>query len=64
MKIRFESSLAKNLYIEVSALANMKNLDRPYISTAYIWKIWQKVYKANCGCTRYMVWLNEGRSTD
>ncbi len=64
MKIRFESGLAKNLYIEVSALADMRKLDRPYISTDYIWKIWQKVYKANCGCTRYILRPEDGLSSD
>ena len=54
-QIRFESKFAKQLYIEVSAVCDMKKINRPYISQAYIWRVWQKVYKHNCGCTRYYI---------
>ncbi|MCR5773913.1 MAG: hypothetical protein K6G42_02390 [Lachnospiraceae bacterium] len=52
-KIRFESELAKELYMEVSALADTKKIDRPYITVPYIWKIWKKVYRSNFGSTRH-----------
>ena len=57
-KIKFESNLAKQLYIEVSALQDMKKVNRAYISQEYIWKVWQKVYKNYCGCTRYFINLD------
>ncbi len=52
-KIRFESDLTRQLYLEVSALANMKKIDRPYISLNYIWKVWKKVYRSNFGSTKH-----------
>ncbi|MCR5778723.1 MAG: hypothetical protein K6G84_15090 [Lachnospiraceae bacterium] len=51
--IRFESEMAHELYIEVSAIADTSKIRRKYISNNYIWKLWQKVYKSRCGCTRY-----------
>ena len=54
MKIRFESDLAKELYMEVSALADMKKVDRSYISLSYIWKVWRKVYRLRFGSTRHI----------
>ncbi|MCR5527445.1 MAG: hypothetical protein K6F39_08715 [Lachnospiraceae bacterium] len=51
--IKFESELAHELYIEVSAIADTSKLRRKFITKDYIWKIWQKVYKSRCGCTRY-----------
>ena len=53
-KIRFESELAKELYTEVSALADMKKIDRQYISLSYIWKVWRKVYRMRFGVTRHV----------
>ncbi len=53
--IRFESEFAHKLYIEVSAVADVSQIRRKYISSQYIWKIWQKVYKAHCGCTRHFL---------
>lgn len=55
MKIQFENAFAKQLYLEISGIANMKKINRSYISTEYIWAVWQKVYKSNFGCTRYIV---------
>jgi hypothetical protein len=52
--IRFESDLAKELYMEVSALADMKKVDRSYISLSYIWKVWRKVYRLRFGSTRHV----------
>ncbi|MBQ9442735.1 MAG: hypothetical protein K6E90_05935 [Lachnospiraceae bacterium] len=63
-KIRFESDLAKELYLEVSALADMKKIDRPYISLAYIWKVWQKVYRMSFGSTRHVYMPGEFRQKD
>ena len=40
--IRFESDLAEKLYLEVSALADVSQIRRSFISSQYIWKIWQK----------------------
>ena len=52
--IRFESDLAKELYTEVSALADMKKIDRSYISLSYIWNVWKKVYRMSFGSTRHV----------
>ena len=52
--IKFESDLAKELYSEVSALADMKKVNRSYISTAYIWKVWRKVYRMSFGSTKHI----------
>lgn len=54
-RIKFENSFAKQLYIEISGIQDMKSIDRSYISQEYIWEVWQKVYKANFGCTKYML---------
>jgi len=60
-EIQFESPLAKQLYLEVSGMQeNMRKIDRKYISTQYIWTVWQKVYKEHCGCTSYTVHYNNG----
>ena len=40
--------------MEVSALADMKKVDRPYISVSYIWKVWRKVYRMSFGSTRHI----------
>ncbi|MCR4890836.1 MAG: hypothetical protein K5989_01425 [Lachnospiraceae bacterium] len=53
MKVQFESELAHLLYLEVSSLADVSKIKRTYISNKFIWKLWQRVYKTNCGCTRY-----------
>ena len=53
-KIRFDSELTKQLYTEVSALADTKKIDREYITRPYIWKIWKKVYRSNFGSTRHV----------
>lgn len=55
MDREFESDLARKLYIEVSALMDVRRIRRRYISQEYIWKLWKKVYKSNCGCTRFFV---------
>lgn len=60
-KITFESDLAKELYMEVSALADMKTVDRPYITLSYIWKVWQKVYRMSFGSTRHVYMPGELR---
>lgn len=59
--MKFENVFAKQLYLEVSAIQDMTKIDRSYISLSYIWKVWQKVYKGNYGCTRYII-KNEGKS--
>ncbi|MBQ7463540.1 MAG: hypothetical protein IJS86_01625 [Lachnospiraceae bacterium] len=58
--IRFDSDFTKQLYTEVSALQDMKKIDRPFISRKYIWAVWQKVYKAHFGCTRHFLLPDEG----
>lgn len=63
-KIKFESDLAKELYIEVSALADMKRVDKPYISESYIWKVWQKVYRMSFGSTRHIFMPGELTGSD
>ncbi len=63
-KIEFESDLAKELYMEVSALADMKKVDRPYISLAYIWKVWKKVYRMSFGSTRHVFMPGELRGKE
>lgn len=58
-EIRFDSDFTKQLYTEVSALQDMKKIDRPFISRKYIWAVWQKVYKAHFGCTRHFLLPDE-----
>ena len=53
--IKFENDFARQLYFEVSGIQDMKKINRSYISQDYIWKVWQRVYKHNYGCTRYFV---------
>ncbi len=60
-KIRFDSAFTKQLYLEVSAIQNMKSINRPFISRSYMWAVWQKVYKANFGCTRHFLLPEEYR---
>ncbi|MBO4375120.1 MAG: hypothetical protein J5829_08460 [Lachnospiraceae bacterium] len=60
--IRFDSDFTKQLYTEVSALQDMKKIDRPFISRKYIWAVWQKVYKAHFGCTRHFLLPDEDGS--
>lgn len=54
-KIRFENSLAKKLYIEISGIRDMQDINKSYISLEYIWEEWQKAYKEDYGCTRYIL---------
>lgn len=58
-KIKFENAFAKQLYLEISGIQDMKTINRGYISLDYIWKVWQKVYKANYGCTSYIIDSNK-----
>ena len=37
-----------------SKKADTKKIDKPYISTRYMWKIWKKVYRSNFGSTRHL----------
>lgn len=53
--IRFENAFAKQLYMEISGIQNMKSIDRPYITQEYIWAVWQRVYKNSFGCTSYIL---------
>ncbi len=53
--IEFETPFARQLYIEVSGIQDMKCITRRYISTEYIWAVWQKVYKNSFGCTSYVI---------
>ncbi len=55
MEKEFESELAKTLYIELSALIDVRRIKRRYISLNYIWRLWKKVYKDHCGCTRIFI---------
>lgn len=54
-RIRFENSLAKKLYIEISGIRDMQDINKNYISLDYIWEEWQKAYKADYGCTCYIL---------
>ena len=54
-EIKFDSDFTKQLYTEVSSIQDMRKIDRPYISRKYMWAVWQKVYKANFGCTRHFI---------
>ena len=54
-EIKFDSDFTKQLYTEVSPIQDMRKIDRPYISRKYMWAVWQKVYKANFGCTRHFI---------
>ena len=62
--IKFESDLAKELYMEVSALADMRKINRSYISLSYIWKVWRKVYRMSFGSTRHIYMPGELFSRD
>lgn len=55
MRIRFENEFAKQLYLEISGIQNMKSINKSYITLDYIWDAWQQVYKDNYGCTSYVV---------
>ncbi|MCR5748530.1 MAG: hypothetical protein K6G03_12550 [Lachnospiraceae bacterium] len=52
--IRFDSEFTKQLYTEVSALADMNKLKKDYITLPYMWKLWKKVYRSNFGSTRHV----------
>jgi ribosome-associated toxin RatA of RatAB toxin-antitoxin module len=54
-KIEFECSFTKQLYYEISAIQDMKSIDRPFMTLEYTWAVWQKVYKGNFGCTSYLL---------
>lgn len=53
--MEFENDFARQLYFEISGIQDMKKIDRQFISVDYIWKVWQKVYKNNYGCTKYVI---------
>lgn len=55
MDREFETDLARELYFEVSALMDVRRIKRRYITLDYIWKLWKRVYKENCGCTKYFI---------
>ncbi len=63
-KLRFESDLARQLYTETTALARLDNLKRDYISQDFIWKLWQKTYKTNCGCKRFYLLPEQWRQRE
>ncbi len=54
MEKEFETELARELYYELSALIDVRRIKRRYITLDYIWKIWKRVYKERCGCTRIL----------
>lgn len=54
-KIRFENSLAKKLYLEISGISDVSAINKRYITQEYIWELWQQVYKSNYGCTSYVI---------
>lgn len=54
--IRFDSPFTKQLYIEISAIWDVSGIRRHYITRDYIWAVWQKIYKENFGCTRYILY--------
>lgn len=58
-RIQFDSPFTKQLYLEISAIQDVSVIDRPYMTRDYIWAVWQKIYKANFGCTRYVLYDNE-----
>ena len=64
MNMRFESDLAHELYIEVSALIDTDRIKRSYISSDYIWKVWQKVYRMSFGSTRHVYMPGEFRQKE
>ncbi len=57
MEREFETELARELFMEVSALIDVTKIKRRYISQKYIWKLWKRVYRENCGITRYVIML-------
>lgn len=59
MDRKFENAFARQLFIEVSGICNVSKIKRQYISVDYIWNIWQKVYKRNYGCTKYIIFEDD-----
>ncbi len=59
-RIQFDSPFTKQLYIEISAIQDVSAIDRKYITRDYIWAVWQKIYKENFGCTRYILYNEKG----
>ena len=55
MDREFETDFARELFFEVSALMDVNKIKRRYISEKFIWKLWKRVYRANCGITRYIL---------
>ncbi len=55
MDKEFESPLARELYYELSALIDVRRIRKRYITDRYIWRLWKKVYKERCGCTRIFI---------
>lgn len=53
--ITFENSFARQLYLEISGVQDMRSIKKSYITQEYIWGVWQQVYKSNFGCTKYMI---------
>lgn len=58
-RIKFDSPFTKQLYLEISAIRDVSVINRPYITRDYMWAVWQKIYKENFGCTRYILYNNE-----
>lgn len=54
--IQFDSPFTKQLYIEISAIQDVSKINRQYITRDYIWAVWQKIYKENFGCTKYILY--------
>lgn len=53
--MKFDSKFTKQLYYEISAIQDMTEIDRPFMTLEYTWAVWQKIYKANFGCTSYIM---------
>lgn len=55
-RVRFENAFARQLYIEASGIQDIRELIKgSFVSQEDMWEIWQKVYKENYGCTRYIL---------
>lgn len=53
--IVFDCAFTKQLYYEISAIQDMRKINRPVMTLDYTWAVWQKIYKGNFGCTKYVI---------
>ncbi len=55
MDREFETELARELFFELSALIDVEQIKRRYISQKFIWRLWKRVYRRNFAVTRFFL---------